>query len=123
MARAHAGSLSRRGSQSFLGRVAARNGVDAASFCLHMGLDLVKTANGDGPTLDKLARLAGANVGALRHNAFIRAGDHRWTVRGEVVERQMARRLDMRVCPSCLAEDAAGWSGPVEQAAYCRTSF
>ncbi len=107
---------------SFLGRTAARNGVDAASFCLHMGLDLVDAPTG-GRVIERLAELTGPDPTTLRRNALVKVADRTWTVGGEVVEWHMLRRQDACVCPACLSVDVAAHAGPPEEAAYCRTSW
>ena len=103
---------------SFLGRTAARNGVDVASFCREMGLSLVDVANGVTGAVDRLAALTGADRAALRRHALVRKGDRTWTLNGEVVDWHMLRRLNARVCPVCLIADAAAG-----RSAHCRTSW
>lgn len=90
---------------SFLSRLAARNGISAASdFSLDIGIDWKNLRLGKLSTIAELARLSGADKKALQQYTFSVQGPACWTVNGEFASNKVAARTRVPCCPHCALE-------------------
>lgn len=90
---------------SYLSRLASRNGAESMmSFCLELGLDLRKIANGDTKAICELCELAGLDAEAFVATTVSQPTRSIYRVGGETFDLQTLNRTSIRVCPSCLKE-------------------
>lgn len=90
---------------SYLGRLAARNGVSSGDFALDMGLPLAAVDQGRPDALAKLAQLGGVSERALAAWSPARREDRAYRFRDETFIRQAFTRTWLQGCPDCLRED------------------
>jgi hypothetical protein len=93
----------------------------AREFCLDRGLSFQPIVDGNGPALEALAHCTRADVGLLAAGAIVKAGGHRFTVRGQALMRDTLSRKALRVCPHCIQADLEQGTEPLDVRPYGRT--
>lgn len=107
--------------ESYLSRLAARNGIDLSSdFCKDVGLRFQDVVDGDPEELRRLATMAGVDPAALVAASFAREGNQGYVVGEHRIPLRWMGRGTTRVCPACLLEDAANSDLPPEIAMHAR---
>ncbi|UTH48905.1 TniQ family protein [Loktanella salsilacus] len=95
---------------SFVGRMAAVNRLDTASFCQDMGVPLRSLSNFEPKAVDKVADIAGLShtqIAELMSWTGRPLKSVRIEFRGAAVVSRAVRNPDVYGCPICLRDDAA----------------
>lgn len=91
---------------SFVSRLAAwLRYTSARVFCFDFGLNFDRISAGDAEQFHDLALLTGTSVGALSLGPVLSKSTFRFS--GEVLSSVYMDRLDLWICPECVAEDIA----------------
>jgi hypothetical protein len=107
---------------SFASRVAARNFISARELSRDFELSFQKIVDGDRGAIQRLAELAGADVGTLMSNAIVKTGTT-FELRGQQISKPLIRRARVHVCPVCIQEDIAASGLPPGLAAFGRLEW
>lgn len=93
---------------SLLSRLAARNGIPTAGgFCRDHRLRLQDVVDGEPAAIHGLAEMAGVDPNRLFASAFRRSDTGTIRFGTEILMSNWMSRRFLRVCPTCLLEDAA----------------
>lgn len=106
---------------SLVSRLAARNGIPMAEgFCQDHRLRLQRVADGEPATIHKLAEMAGVDPNRLFASTFRKSETGTFRLGNEILMPNWMSRRAVRVCPTCLLEDAAASSLRPDVAMYGR---
>jgi len=100
---------------SYTARLAARNGLTAAEFCVDFGVTFSSVIDGEPEALSVIADLGGVPASDLAAWSPIYVGNRRYSFRGHIFPSKTIRRPELRGCTHCLRQDAAGSGLPAEQ--------
>lgn len=111
----------------YASRLAALNGIDMAQFLRDMRIDPRELGRGGGTTiklLTDLRNLCTEDREALsRYTPWRSKGDHIASIAGNRLLPGSVLNSSVRVCPHCVAEDLAGFEGPLAARPWLRVEW
>lgn len=108
---------------SFCSRNAMLVGRTARDFCKDAGFEFQGVVDGDDIALQRLAHRCRADEATLKANSTVNQGRLRYSVRGQVLTREVLSRKKVRICPHCVSNDIEVGHGPLSCRPYGRLQW